>query len=404
MQPLLDASSLTRGSTGQAFRCFPRLPPELRIKIWSLALEEGRIVPLRWCGGGGDGDGTEPRPRDTPDHLRRRRQQRRRRSVAGCTTTARPPAALHVCHESRREALRRYRPSFGAASLPGRVLFDPERDLPFFGARDGYMASDGQFRTVLSLTPPAELRLIRRLALSEALLWVDTTTTATTTATTTIPTTAAVSPRYEPPLDHAACSAREILGLVRTRLPACRELVFVPHDGDPVCDHGAAVLVPGRAATATSILTSISRAATSVVFEPRSTPRRCRLEMQLRSALEDVRATFPAWDPPQISIMSLAASAGPPSHENGEEEGRSSIDRRRKTHNHNHHHHHHHHDTAWARNLFPQARQHVQQQPPGSCGGYGRISRIDMIHRSAVNKFLELRREAAFLRMTQEAC
>lgn len=330
------------------------------------------------------------RPRDTPDHLRRRRQQRQRRGVAGCTTTARPPAALHVCHESRREALRRYRPSFGAASLPGRVLFDPERDLPFFGARDGYMASDGQFRTVLSLTPPAELRLIRRLALSEALLWVDTTTTTTAT---TVPTTAAVSPRYEPPLDHAACSARELLRLVRARLPACRELVFVPHGGNPVCDHGA-VLVPGRAAT--SIPTS--RAATSVMLEPR-TPR--RLEMQLRSALEDVRATFPAWDPPQIRIMSLASSAASPSVSPSQEDGEEgrSTNRRRKTQ--------HHHDTAWAKNLFPpQARQHAQQplgQPPAS-RGHDRMSRIDMIHRSALNKFLELREAAAFLRVRQEAC
>ncbi|KAL8370868.1 hypothetical protein RB595_000961 [Gaeumannomyces hyphopodioides] len=380
MQPLLDASPLTRGPTGQAFRCFPRLPPELRIKIWSFAFEEDRVVPLRWCEG--DDDAAEPGPRGTPGRRPRRRQQRR--GTAGCTTTARPPAALHVCHESRREALRRYQPSFGAASLPGRVLFDPERDLPFFGARNGYMASDGQFRTVLSLTPPAELRMIRRLALSEALLWVDTTTATATAAA--APGVAARS-SHDLPLDHAACSARELLGLVRARLPACRELVFVPHDGNSVA--------PSLTAAATS------PTATSVL-KP-ATPR--RLETQLRSALENARAMFPTWDPPRISIMSLAspepASApppppppvAPPSRGHGEEEGNAGTGghKRRKTH---------HHVCA---GHFPHGR-HPQplQQLPASCG-YDRVSRIDMIHRSAVSKFLELR-EAAFLRMRQEAC
>ncbi|KAL8304241.1 hypothetical protein RB597_004510 [Gaeumannomyces tritici] len=394
MQPHLDASPLTRGSTGQAFRCFPRLPPELRIKIWSFALEEDRVVPLRWCGGDDDDDNeAEPgSPRDAPGR-RRHQQQRQRPVTAGCTTTARAPAALHACHESRREALRRYRPSFGAASLPGRVLFDPERDLPFLGARDGYMASDGQLRTVLSLTPPAELRLIRRLALSEALLWVDAAAAAAASATAaaTIPgvvVAAAPGSRRDPPLDHAACSARELLGLVRARLPACRELVFVPHDGNPV-------IIP--AAPATPVLEPAAAAAAA--------PRRRLLEAQLRAALDDVRAAFPTWDPPRISVMSLpaAAAASAPAGrgcgEEEEEEERSGRRRkRRKTH---HRHHHHHHEC-----VVPRTRHHPSQplqQLPAGCG-HARLSRIDMIHRSAVSKFLELREAAAFLRMTQEAC
>ncbi|KAL8419568.1 hypothetical protein RB594_002680 [Gaeumannomyces avenae] len=400
MQPLLDASPLTRGSTGQAFRCFSRLPPELRIKIWSFALEEDRVVPLRWCGGDDDDNEAEPgSPRDAPGRRRHQQQRQRQRPVtAGCTTTARAPAALHACHESRREALRRYRPSFGAASLPGRVLFDPERDLPFLGARDGYMASDGQLRTVLSLTPPAELRLIRRLALSEALLWVDAAAGAVSaTAAATIPgvAVAAAAPgsRRDPPLDHAACSARELLGLVRARLPACRELVFVPHDGNPVGSGGGGDVII-RDAPATPVLEPAAAAAAAA-------PRRRLLEAQLRAALDDVRAAFPTWDPPRISVMSLpaaAAASAPAGRGCGEEEEEERSGRRRKRRK---THHYHHHECA-----VPRAMHHPSQplqQLPAGCG-HARLSRIDMIHRSAVSKFLELREAAAFLRMTQEAC
>ncbi|EJT81397.1 hypothetical protein GGTG_01378 [Gaeumannomyces tritici R3-111a-1] len=350
-----------------------------------------------------------------PPPLVRRRRRRRQRSGARVTERRSgppppPPAAAAASHGGLHDHGPRARgaarlprvPARGAAALPavvrrglapGRVLFDPERDLPFLGARDGYMASDGQLRTVLSLTPPAELRLIRRLALSEALLWVDAAAAAASaTAAATIPgvvVAAAPGSRRDPPLGHAACSARELLGLVRARLPACRELVFVPHDGNPV-------IIP--AAPATPVLEPAAAATAA--------PRRRLLEAQLRAALDDVRAAFPTWDPPRISVMSLpaAAAASAPAgrgcgeEEEEEEERNGRRRKRRKTH---HRHHHHHHEC-----VVPRTRHHPSQplqQLPAGCG-HARLSRIDMIHRSAVSKFLELREAAAFLRMTQEAC
>lgn len=90
----------------------------------------------------------------------------------GCTSQAKIPSNLHVCHESRREALRQYRASFGIARQPGQTLFDPEQDYLYFGPRDGFMASEANLRTVMSLCDPTELAQVRRVAINEALFWV----------------------------------------------------------------------------------------------------------------------------------------------------------------------------------------------------------------------------------------
>lgn len=139
----------------------------------------------------------------------------------------------------------------------------------YFGPRDGYMASEAQFRTVLALARPEDLALVRRLALNDALFWAD----------------AAAAPRSY----HSAVAASltvEVLRQVRRRLPGLRELIFVPRDGNPVYSGEAALVEPP-------------------VEQP-------RLANQIRVAMANVTQQFPEWEPPEWSIMSLSSSSDAP--------------------------------------------------------------------------------------------
>jgi hypothetical protein len=146
---------------------FPRLPPEIRIKIWNLSLPGPRIVEVR-CGsdtisnkcpnGPGlislvslFGDGTE--------------------GGAGCRSSAPLPVTLHVNRESRAETLRAgYRPMFGVAGRPGRVYFHPTQDVLYFGRKGtGLMGPHAQYRTVFALCE-GDLACVRRIAVDEAVL------------------------------------------------------------------------------------------------------------------------------------------------------------------------------------------------------------------------------------------
>jgi hypothetical protein len=74
--------------TLSTFTCFPRLAPEIRLKIWCLAVLEPRILELEFLD---EGRWHSPTP-----------------------YSAITPASLHVCRESRQEALKTYqRLSFG---------------------------------------------------------------------------------------------------------------------------------------------------------------------------------------------------------------------------------------------------------------------------------------------------
>lgn len=177
-------------------------------------------------------------------------------SSSECTSPARIPANLHACHESRREALRRYRLCFGTARRPGRVFFDPERDVLYFGPRDGFMASEAQLRTVLTLCDPAELAAVRRAAVNDALFWVysgaggaaggggggagrevggdggDLDGAGESGAMAATRTTVASSLLVD------------VLQLARARLTGLRELVFVPRDENPVYSADCCLVEP----------------------------------------------------------------------------------------------------------------------------------------------------------------
>ncbi|TVY39316.1 hypothetical protein LOCC1_G005895 [Lachnellula occidentalis] len=90
----------------RTFAAFPRLPIELRFKIWENASMATRTLEL-WY---------------SFDNQR--------------FSTFQPvPAVLHTCREARRAGNRMYSLSFGSAKSPPRTYFNPICDIIYFGLR-----------------------------------------------------------------------------------------------------------------------------------------------------------------------------------------------------------------------------------------------------------------------------
>ncbi|KAF4340935.1 hypothetical protein FBEOM_5149 [Fusarium beomiforme] len=216
------------------FHKFNKLPAELRLKIWNYNLPPARLVPMQ-CGSSWSGPF----------------------SWTGCTSTATIPANLHACAESRTEALKYYGLGFGFARGPGQVFLDPDRDILYFGPRVGYMAADSQFQTCMSMCGPEELALVRRLAINDALFWVDTTYRSMTAASLTV----------------------ELLRRIQSRMPGLEELIFVPREEE----------TPD----------SLSYIEPTMVY--------VRMAQQIQVAFETLRQQTPDWSPPSWRIISLSA-------------------------------------------------------------------------------------------------
>ncbi|KAM3550095.1 hypothetical protein MY1884_008420 [Beauveria asiatica] len=177
----------------ESFSRFSDLPPEIRLVVWEYSLPGTRIVSVR-CGA----DDLVPDSRRSPV------------AVLGCTTTTPNPANLHICVESRTEAIKSYRRCFGFARRPGHIYFDPTRDVLYFGPRAGYMATDAQFRTCMAMCDEAELAAVRRIALSDALFWRGNTYHSMTATSLSI----------------------DMLRIIHQRLPNLELMVFVPREQD----------------------------------------------------------------------------------------------------------------------------------------------------------------------------
>lgn len=96
-------------STSIEFHLFQFLPNELRLQIWRVALSIPRNVNVA-CN-------TGILQRGVP------------RSARSFTSSERPPALLHVCRESRLEALRIYKPSFQTVSSPKYIYVAFSQDI-----------------------------------------------------------------------------------------------------------------------------------------------------------------------------------------------------------------------------------------------------------------------------------
>lgn len=223
---------------------FSRLPTELRLKIWNFNLPRSRLVPIR-CGSDSLSC-SDPCPGALS-------------WTSGCTSTARIPASLHACAESRAEALKQYKLKFGFARGPGQVFFNPETDILYFGPRSGYMAADSQFHTYMSMCDPAELATVRRIAINDALFWIDNTYRSMTAASLTV----------------------ELLRRIQSRMPGLQEIIFVPREDEVFEGYGAAYIDP------------------SMVH--------VRMAHQIQTAITTLCEQTPHWTPPLWRIVPLSA-------------------------------------------------------------------------------------------------
>ncbi|CAJ2513789.1 Uu.00g019080.m01.CDS01 [Anthostomella pinea] len=112
-------------SSQAAFTLFPLLPAELRLDIWRLSCHQ-RVVEVFY-------DSEQDQ----------------------CTTTATPPAVLHACHESRLEALRIYKMSFGTKTHEPRIYFCHDMDTLYL-PRPPFMGYDNDSRSFTELVMDAD--------------------------------------------------------------------------------------------------------------------------------------------------------------------------------------------------------------------------------------------------------
>jgi hypothetical protein len=106
-------------SQATSFTLFPRLPLELRLKIWQTMLPGPRTVNIQYKMKYDEFDGKKVS------------------SFTGWTSFDPVPVALHVCQESREESLKRYQTSFGSYFHASKIYFDFSKDILRFGADDG---------------------------------------------------------------------------------------------------------------------------------------------------------------------------------------------------------------------------------------------------------------------------
>jgi hypothetical protein len=114
------------------FELFPKLPPELRLKIWNLA-PESRVIEVIF------------------------KQDHRKNNYKFLATT---PAILHANHEARVEGLRRYKHVFKTKWALNGVFFDFEIDVLYFSRSAG----DSQKNLFLRKVKHAELVKVQNFA------------------------------------------------------------------------------------------------------------------------------------------------------------------------------------------------------------------------------------------------
>ena len=94
------------------FPLFAEFPTEIRLLIWHFASTAGRVVELQWS--------------STSDI-----------GFRNCAAP-RPPAVLHTCRDSRKEALKIFRPYFSMQGRRKPIYVDPVNDILFFRVPHGF--------------------------------------------------------------------------------------------------------------------------------------------------------------------------------------------------------------------------------------------------------------------------
>jgi hypothetical protein len=113
-----------------SFTLFPQLPFELRLKIWRHCAPPPRIVAIGYKKGSSAEKGQTfisyagwRRPKPIP--------------LVVWTSPDPVPTTLHICHESRQEAMKSYGPSFGSVFHQGEIYFNFAKDTLRFGNGQG---------------------------------------------------------------------------------------------------------------------------------------------------------------------------------------------------------------------------------------------------------------------------
>lgn len=123
MRTIALISTTAETAPHSEFHLFPQLPGELRLKIWSIILSTPRFVDI---------------------NCKRRIVEGERRWAKRWNSSIPPPALLHVCRESRFEALQTYLPYFTTEDSDNAlfICFDQDtirctdRVIEYFGVVD----------------------------------------------------------------------------------------------------------------------------------------------------------------------------------------------------------------------------------------------------------------------------
>lgn len=160
--------------------------------------------------------------------------------------------------------MKHYRLQFGFARGPGHIFFNPVSDILYFGPRHGFMAADSQFHTAMSMCDPDELARVRRVAISDALFWIDSTYRSMTASRMTV----------------------ELLRRLQARMPGVEEIIFVPR-----AEESLDSVWPGCQEEPTMVYVRIAR--------------------QVQTALATLCEQTPDWTPPRWRILPLSVFPKP---------------------------------------------------------------------------------------------
>ncbi|CAJ2506847.1 Uu.00g080330.m01.CDS01 [Anthostomella pinea] len=247
----MDCRPLAVENLEACFLLFSHLPAELRFKIWALNLPDSRIVALR-CDATSD-QGSSEQCRDSESFQ--------------CTSSSLVPVNLHVCKESRSEAMRRYRLLFSTAQEPAKVFFDPSRDTLYFGARDGHAASEAQFNTFMAKISPQDRALIRHVAINETLTRGD-------------------NLRSDTAIEASREATEHIFRETPMRFPKLQQLTFVCNDRNPLYSSD------------------------SIFVEP--SPENRIIERRIKESIQALADLHPEFSPPAWNVRGISADPNPP--------------------------------------------------------------------------------------------
>jgi hypothetical protein len=118
-----DQDAKSQASPLTEFTQFGKFPKELRLKIWRVLLLQPRIIEIEAK--------HEPVPGSFPGQFSQNRPRHDNYMVS--RHSREPPVTLHICHESREEALNAYKLMPIFATSRHRIYFNPLMDIAYFG-------------------------------------------------------------------------------------------------------------------------------------------------------------------------------------------------------------------------------------------------------------------------------